>query len=53
MAAAPQKLRTTFNLQCYTYEGIEAIKESLLVAKKEVNDEQFKISFQLIAPPTY
>jgi len=34
MAAAPIKLRSRFNLQCYTYEGIEAIREALLEAKK-------------------
>ena len=34
MAAAPIKLRAIFNLQCYTYEGIEAIRESLLEAKR-------------------
>jgi len=34
MAAKPIKLRSTFNLQCYTYEGIEAIREALLEAKK-------------------
>lgn len=34
MAAAPIKLRSRFNLQCYTYEGIEAIREALLEAKR-------------------
>ena len=34
LAAAPIKIRATFDLQCYTYEGIEAIKDSLLEAKK-------------------
>jgi len=53
MAAAPQKLRATFNLNCYTYEGIEAIKESLLAAKKQTSDDKFKLVFQLIAPPLY
>jgi translation initiation factor 2 subunit 1 len=53
MAAAPQKLRTTFNLHCYTYEGIEAIKESLLAAKAQTSDEKFKMVFQMIAPPEY
>jgi len=53
MAAAPQKLRTTFNLHCYTYEGIEAIKESLLAAKRETTDDKFKMVFQMIAPPEY
>jgi translation initiation factor 2 alpha subunit (eIF-2alpha) len=33
MAAAPIKLRARFKLHCYSYEGIEAIKESLLEAK--------------------
>ena len=45
MAAAPVKLRTTFNLQCYTYEGIEAIKAALLDAKKETSTEEFKLIF--------
>ena len=53
MAAAPQKLRTTFNMHCYTYEGIEAIKESLLAAKAQTADEKFKLVFQMIAPPEY
>lgn len=53
MAAAPQKLRTTFNLHCYTYEGIEAIKQSLLSAKAQTSDEKFKLVFQMIAPPEY
>lgn len=53
MAAAPQKLRTTFNMHCYTYEGIEAIKESLLAAKAQTSDEKFKLVFQMIAPPEY
>jgi translation initiation factor 2 subunit 1 len=40
MAAAPIKLRSRFNLQCYTYEGIEAIRESLLTAKKQMAETQ-------------
>ena len=34
LASAPVKMRTTFNLQCYTYDGIDAIKESMIEAKK-------------------
>lgn len=45
MAAAPIKLRAIFNLQCYTYEGIEAIRESLLEAKRQTIDDQFKLVF--------
>jgi translation initiation factor 2 alpha subunit (eIF-2alpha) len=51
MATAPIKLRTTFNLQCYTYEGAEAIKASLLTTKAKTSDEYFQIVFQLIASP--
>ena len=53
MAAAPTKMRARVNLQCYTYQGIETIRESLLAAKKEVNDDQWKLVIQLIAPPEY
>lgn len=53
MAATPIKLRSRFNLQCYTYEGIEAIRESLLEAKNAMKDEQPPLVFQMIAPPQY
>ena len=51
MQAAPIKLRTRFNLQCYTYEGIDAIRESLLEAKAQTCDDNFTLVYQLIAPP--
>jgi len=41
MAAAPQKIRTTFNLHCYTYEGIDAIRDAMLAAKAKCSDDQF------------
>ena len=53
MAATPIKLRSRFNLQCYTYEGIEAIREALLETKKKTADEQFKLIFQLVSTPEY
>jgi translation initiation factor 2 subunit 1 len=53
MAAKPIKLRSNFNLQCYTYEGIEAIRESLLEAKKQTKNDKFDLVYQLIAPPQY
>lgn len=54
MAAAPIKIRTRFNLQCYTYDGIDAIREALIEAKRLVNeDKKFQILFQMIAPPEY
>jgi len=41
MAPTAVKMRSVFELNCFTSEGIEAIKDSLLTAKKVVNDENF------------
>ena len=41
MAPTPVKLRADFELTCFTYEGVDALKEALLTSKKEVNDEHF------------
>jgi len=35
----PFKIRVDFSLTCTVYDGIEAIREALLTAKHEVNDE--------------
>ena len=35
----PFKIRVDFSLTCTGYDGIEAIREALLTAKHEVNDE--------------
>ena len=43
MAPTPVKLRAGFELNCYTSEGIDAIREALMVAKKTVNEEHFKV----------
>lgn len=51
LASAPVKMRTTFNLQCYTYDGIDAIKESMIEAKKQTSDDQFKIDFKQYVYP--
>lgn len=53
IGAKPIKLRSNFNLQCYTYEGIEAIREALLETKKQTQNDKFTLVFQLIAPPMY
>jgi len=34
LAPQPMKLRTCFNLKCYTIEGVEALKESLIAARR-------------------
>jgi translation initiation factor 2 subunit 1 len=55
MAPTPLKLRADFELTCFTYEGIDALKAALLTAKASVNaeDPQIQVSFKLIAPPHY
>ena len=53
MAAAPIKIRTKFNLHCYTYEGIDAIRDSMLAAKAKCSDENFVINYSIEAPPEY
>jgi len=45
MADKPLKLRSNFNLQCYTYEGIEAIREALLETKKQTQNDKFKLVY--------
>ena len=35
----PFKIRVDFSLTCTVYDGVEAIREALLTAKHEVNDE--------------
>lgn len=39
MAPTPVKLRADFELTCFTYEGIDALRDSLLAAKNAVNDD--------------
>lgn len=46
-------MRARFNLTCYNFQGVNALRESLLAAKKEVNDDTWKLVFQLISPPEY
>ncbi len=53
MAPSAVKIRCDFELTCFTYEGIDAIREALLAAKKAVSDEQIPIAFKMIAPPLY
>lgn len=66
MAPQPVKVRADFELTCFTYEGIDALKAALLTAKQAVNEENFKVEvrftyspyqvslqFKMIAPPHY
>ena len=47
------KIRVEFALTCTTVDGIDIIKEALLTAKKEVNDENWQVEFKIIASPNY
>jgi translation initiation factor 2 subunit 1 len=44
MAPTAIKLRAAFELTCFTYEGVDALKEALLTSKKETNDENFQVA---------
>ncbi|KAL3321018.1 Eukaryotic translation initiation factor 2 subunit 1 [Cichlidogyrus casuarinus] len=46
------KLRADFDLSCFSYEGIDAIKVALKEGLKLSTDE-FPIKINLIAPPSY
>lgn len=51
---APQqvKIRSDIEVSCFTYEGIDAIREALF-AGMEQSTENMKIKINLIAPPIY
>ena len=53
LASQPIKLRTIFKLSCFTFDGINAIKESLLAAKEKQTDERFQVVLQMIVSPEY
>ena len=53
LVANPFKIRVDFSLTCTNYDGIEAIREALLTAKHEVNDENWNLEFKMITPPHY
>ena len=53
MAPTAVKLRADFELTCFTYEGVDALKEALLTAKKQVNDEHFSIAVSSIGIHKY
>lgn len=44
MAPTPVKLRADFELTCFTYEGIDALRDALLTAKKAVNEESLQVA---------
>lgn len=52
LAPQPVKIRSDIEVTCYAYEGIDAIKEALLVGES-CSIPEVKVSIKLIAPPMY
>lgn len=48
----PIKVRADFEVTCFSYEGIEAIKAALKKGE-ESSTEESKVSVRLVAPPLY
>lgn len=53
LAAQPIKLRTIFKLSCFNFDGVNAIRDSLLAAKAQHTDERFQVVLQMIVSPEY
>jgi len=39
MAPTPMKLRADFEMTCFSYEGIDALKEALITSRTKVNSQ--------------
>lgn len=52
LAPQPIKIRADIEVTCFSYEGIDAIKEGLLLGES-VGPAEAPISIKLIAPPMY
>jgi translation initiation factor 2 subunit 1 len=52
LAPQPVKIRADIEVTCYTYEGIDAIKEALLAGQAKGTEES-PVKIKLIAPPMY
>lgn len=52
LAPQPIKIRSDVEVSCFTYEGIDAIREALF-AGMDCSTEQMAIKIKLIAPPIY
>eukprot|EP01098_Paradermamoeba_levis_P007097 TRINITY_DN2950_c0_g1_i2.p2 TRINITY_DN2950_c0_g1~~TRINITY_DN2950_c0_g1_i2.p2 ORF type:complete len:205 (+),score=94.16 TRINITY_DN2950_c0_g1_i2:574-1188(+) len=48
----PVKLRSDIEVTCYSYEGIEAIKEALLAGQAK-GTKDIPVKIRLVAPPLY
>ncbi|KAF0983768.1 hypothetical protein FDP41_007683 [Naegleria fowleri] len=49
----PVKLRADIQVTCYSYEGIDAIKQALMEGENVGSEDEIEIKITLIAPPLY
>jgi len=47
------KVRADFEVTCFSYEGIDAIKAALFAGEEAGSTEEIKVNIRLIAPPIY
>lgn len=47
------KVRSDFEVTCFTYEGIDAIKRALFAGEEAGSTDDVKVHIRLIAPPLY
>jgi translation initiation factor 2 subunit 1 len=52
LAPQPIKIRSDIEVSCFTYEGIDAIRDALFAGMAK-GSEQYPIRIKLIAPPIY
>lgn len=52
LAPQPVKIRSDVEVTCFSYEGIDAIKEALSLGE-QVKTQQAQVKIKLIAPPMY
>lgn len=53
LAPQPTKIRSDIEVSCFTYEGIDAIREALFAGMAVSGSETTPIKIKLIAPPLY
>ena len=53
LAPQPTKIRSDIEVSCFTYEGIDAIREALFAGMAVPGSETTPIKIKLIAPPLY
>lgn len=53
LAPQPIKIRSDIEVSCFTYDGIDAIKEALFAGMAVGSTENSSIKIKLIAPPIY